>query len=138
MDFSPPPASLIETPDAESLGAVLAGLRIEQGISQRELLSRAAKLGKSDIGLTLSAATHWERDLRVPRPGHLMVLLQVLIPDMRAPEGGAVLLRVLGAAARQDPLYVPGLTLCQQGEWGWEEWARWALTFPRRAGRGGR
>lgn len=128
----PSPEQLLST--RESLGTVLADLRLARGLSQRELISSAAEQAGTDLaGLVVSAATHWERDRRVPSPPHLLALLRVLLPT-EEPARGVAFVRVLEAASHAEPLYVPTLALVQRGEWTPEQWSDWALKVRRRVG----
>ena len=129
-----PPAPERLLASAETLGEVIAELRVAAKLSQRELISRAAAHTALPAGLVLSAATHWERDRRVPTPAHLLLLLKVLLPDPEV--AGGAFERVLQAAARRDPGYTPGLELVRRGEWKFADWEQWALSFKRAPGRG--
>ncbi len=124
-----PPSPAALSSEEETLGAVLADLRLSLGLSQRELIGKAFRSPHS-TGLVVSAATHWERDRRVPSPAHLLTLLKVLLPEAE-PERTVVFRRVLEAAARSSTVYAPSLKLVGSGLWSFSQWEDWACSVRR-------
>lgn len=124
-----PPTPEALSPQEETLGSVLADLRLERKLSQRELINRAFR-SSSSTGLVVSAATHWERDRRVPSPAHLLTLLRVLLPEQE-PERDRGFRRVLEAAARSSSVYGPSWELVSTGTWSFAQWEDWAARVRR-------
>ncbi len=124
----PPTPAALSTQE-ETLGSVLADLRLAMGLSQRELITQAFRSSNS-TGLVVSAATHWERDRRVPSPAHLLTLLHVLLPKGE-PERTSTFRRVLTAASRSSSAYGPSCELVSSGVWTYEQWGDWAASVRR-------
>ena len=112
-----------------TLGELLAELRVQAGMSQLKLIQATLEREPEVSGLVASAPAHWERDRRVPSPLHLLLVIRTL------KVAGEDFLAVIGAAARREPLFVPGELMLREGRWTQGDWEAWARTFTPRVGR---
>jgi transcriptional regulator with XRE-family HTH domain len=127
LDKGYPQAPTNDTLEGDTFGRVLQLLRERALFSQRELIEEAG--GESEVGLSVAALSHWERDRRVPSPSHLLLLVRTL--DVTGPD----FLALLETAAQVEPHYAQSALLVREGRWDRKDWEVWASSFPQRSAR---